>query len=281
MKRDSAGGMYPRAMDKTTAELIEAARAGRRDAVEVLLQRHEGQVYRFSLRMCGNPEDAKEVLQETLVTAFKGIHQFRGEAELSTWLYQVARSFCIKARRRRVGEPTHTDSLETAEVRSVPGEAGEGPDSRAHAREVGEVLQAALASLPDHYREVILLKDVEGLSAEEVAEVVGENVAGVKSRLHRARLELRRLLSSVLDGDAPDQAPCPALAEELAGYAGGDIDQTTCEQMEAHMKTCPQCTAACDRLKDTVSLCRRVEGDEVPAPIRAAVLRAVGAAAQP
>jgi len=195
------------ATDATTAQLLESARAGKRDALETLLARHEPQVYRFSLRMCGNPEDAREVLQETLVTAFKGIRDFRGEAELSTWPYQVARSFCIKVRRRRVGG---------ACMEGIPGRPGgqgvadaseAGPDARAHAREVGTVLKAALATLPDHYREVILLKDVEGLSAEEVAEVVGENVPGVKSRLHRARLELRRLLSAVLDAEAPAGAP--------------------------------------------------------------------------
>ncbi len=266
-------------MDASTAELLRNARAGDRGAVEALLALHEPQVYRFSLRMCGNPEDAREVLQETLVTAFKGIRDFRGEAELSTWLYQVARSFCIKARRRRVGEPLQKDSLDAPEAKQVADEAEAAPDARAHAREVGTVLKAALATLPDHYREVILLKDVEGLSAEEVAEVVGENVPGVKSRLHRARLELRRLLSAVLEAEAPTEAPCPALAEQLAGYAGGDIDQSTCEQMEAHMKTCPSCTEACDQLKSTVMLCRRVEGDEVPPPIRAAVLRAVGVGA--
>ena len=181
-------------MNASTAELLQAARRGERAAIETLLSQHEPQVYRFSLRMCGNPEDAREVLQETLVTAFKGIRDFRGEAELSTWLYQVARSFCIKARRRRVGEPAQKDSLDAPEAKAVADEAEAGPDARAHAREVGTVLKAALATLPDHYREVILLKDVEGLSYEDIAGLLGDSVPAIKSRLHRARLSLREAI---------------------------------------------------------------------------------------
>jgi RNA polymerase sigma-70 factor (ECF subfamily) len=145
------------------------------------------------------------------------------------------------------------------------------------------VLRAALASLPDHYREVLLLKDVEGLSAEEVAEVVQEKVPAVKSRLHRARLELRRLLEPVLgDGTgAAEAAPCPELAEELAGYAGGEIDRHSCERMEAHMATCRRCSDVCESLKSTVRMCSRVDGDEVPAPIKAAIRQALASATSP
>ncbi|MGZ6080047.1 MAG: RNA polymerase sigma factor [Myxococcaceae bacterium] len=169
----------PAVMARTDEELLQAARAGDDEALEALLARHEKQVFRFGLRMCGNEEDARDVLQETLLAAFKGMRQFRGDAQLSTWLYQVARSFCTKARRRGAGEPARHESLEgPAREVSAPASA---PDERAHAREMARVLQEALLALPESQREVVLLRDVEGLSAEEAARVVGIEVPALKS----------------------------------------------------------------------------------------------------
>jgi RNA polymerase sigma-70 factor (ECF subfamily) len=255
--------------------LLEAARSGDRAAAEALLDRHQAAVYRFARRMCARPEDARDVLQETLLAAWRGLPAFRGDASLVTWLFQIARSFCTKARRTRVGEPRMHEALDATDVVAVPTGEADSPQARAQAHEVTDVLRAALASMPDHYREVLLLKDAEGLSAEEVAAVLGEKVPGVKSRLHRARLELRRLLDGVLEESLEGGEACPELAEELAGEAGGDVDRVTCEQMEAHMARCARCAKACDRLKDTVRMCSRSEGDEVPAPIAAAVRRAL------
>ena len=266
--------------EQTEEELLAQARAGQRDAVEALLERHEPQIYRFALRMCGAQETAKDVLQETLLAAFKGLREFRGDARLSTWLFQVARSFCTKANRKRAGEPAVHEPLGAAGAEHLSADAHKSPEAIAHAREIGEVLRAALAALPEHYREVLLLKDVHGLPVDEVAAVLGESVPATKSRLRRARLELRGLLQGVL-GDATPAAPCPELALELAGYAAGEIDRTTCERMEAHMERCPHCARACDSLKATVKLCSSVEGDVVPAPIRAAVRAALAAQPMP
>ena len=198
-------------------ELLKKARAGDTQAVDELLSRHERQVFRFGLRMCGNEEDARDVLQETLLAAFKNIHDFRAEAQLSTWLYQIARSYCLKSRRRGVGEPTRTEPLERPEAAAVPSEKAP-PDAQAHAREIGALLQAAILSLPEAQREVIILRDVEGLSAEEAAKVIGIEVGALKSRLHRARTDLRERLVAFLgsDSDIGAAAPCPGRAEELA-----------------------------------------------------------------
>lgn len=263
-------------MARTDLELIAAARRGEAEAVEELLARHEKQIFRFGLRMCGSEEDARDVLQETLVAAFKNLPEFRGDAELSTWLYQIARSFCTKSRRLRAGEPTRKDSVDAPEVRALESVAPT-PDEVAHAREIGDVLQAAIRALPEHYREVIVLKDVEGLSAEEVAQVLGQDVAAVKSRLHRARMELRASITGLL-GTAPFEgaaSPCPELADELADYAAQDVDQATCRKLEEHLARCPRCSKACDSLKQTVSLCKRIPGDKVPAPVQTAVRNAL------
>ena len=260
--------------EATDAQLLEQLRKGDPQAIEQLLARHEQKIYRFGLRMCGNEDDARDVLQETLLAAFKNLDTFRGDAQLSTWLYQVARSFCIKQRRRHEGEPARHESMEGAEVGAVASDTSP-PDARAHAAEVGHVIEAALNSLQQEQREAIVLRDVEGLSAEEAAEVVGVSVAALKSRLHRARLELRQSMSAVLDDDREAGLGCPELRDELAAYAASEIDQAACLQIEAHLQKCPRCAAACDSLKRTVSLCRAIPGGQVPASVRAAVRHAL------
>lgn len=256
---------------QTDEQLMAAARSGDGKALDELLARHEKQVYRFGLRMCGSEEDAKEVLQETLLAAFRGIRAFRGDAELSTWLYQVARTHCIRLHRRHAGAPEEFQPLDSPAATHVPA-AEAAPDMLSHAREMGEVLQAAILALPEAQREVLILRDVEGLSAEEAAQVVGIEVGALKSRLHRARLQLREHLSTLLGEGAQDRAQgCPELAQELAAFAAQEVDQATCMRIEDHLSHCPRCAQACESLKRTVSLCRHIPGDEVPAPVRAAV----------
>ena len=248
--------------DSETA-LIEAARAGDRRAIDELLARYEQPIYRFGLRMCGDEESARDVLQETMLAAFRNLQGFRGQAALSTWLYQIARSFCIKQRRGTRPQAVLDEQMPDA---AAP------PDAQVHAREIGAALSAAIAALPADQREVIVLRDVEGLSAEEAASVVGIEVGALKSRLHRARMTLREHLADAIKS-TPE--PCPALAHELSAYAAAEIDQATCVKIEAHLASCPRCTGACEALKRSVSMCRAIPGNAVPAPVRAAVRGAI------
>src|SRR5258708_37951538 len=101
-------------MQRSERELIEAARGGDDEALDELLALHERKLFRFSMRMCGNEQDAREVLQETMLAAFRGMSGFRGEARLSTWLYQIARGYCLKSRRRASAEPLQMDGLDAA-----------------------------------------------------------------------------------------------------------------------------------------------------------------------
>ncbi|HTJ41211.1 MAG TPA: sigma-70 family RNA polymerase sigma factor [Kofleriaceae bacterium] len=251
-------------------ELIARARTGDAEAIEALLAAYEPQIYRFALRMCGNEDDARDTLQETMIAAFRGLSGFRGEARLSTWLYQIARSFCIK--QRRPGASVRADG-EVPEGAAAPEDCE--PDAKAHAREIGAALAAALAALAPAYREAVVLRDVEGLSADEAAEVAGVEVGALKSRLHRGRMELRANLAALLGDDAAGPTPCPELAQELSAYVDAEIDQAACAQVEAHLASCPRCAGACETLQRTVSLCRRIPGGEVPPPVRAAVRRAL------
>ncbi len=256
-------------MDRSDADLVAAVRSGDRAAVEELLARYEPSIYRFGLRMCGNEDAAREVLQETLLAAFRYLPGFRGDAALSTWLYRIARSFCIKGRRgRRPTRPLDEDGA-TELVDPMP-----QPDARVHAREIGEALSRAIAALPPEQREVLILRDVEGLSAEEASEVVGIEIGALKSRLHRARMALRTELAGTL-GTNDSAEPCPELAHELTAYVGAEIDQATCVQIEKHLATCVRCAGACAALKRTVSLCRQLPGNVVPATVRTAVRDAI------
>lgn len=254
-------------MRSTDQELIAAAQRGEREAVDELLARYQARIYRFGLRMCGDEESAREVLQETMLAAFRHLPGFRGQAALSTWLYQIARSFCIKERRGvRVMAPLDAGLADPAP----------SPEARAHARRIGEALSAAIAALPAEQREVLVLRDVEGLSAEEAATVVGIEVGALKSRLHRARMALRETLAGAV-ARAPE--PCGELATELSAYAASEIDQAACVKIEAHLATCPRCASACDELKRSVSLCKAIPGNAVPpavsAEVRGAILAAI------
>ncbi len=250
-------------MDDGDAALIAAAQSGDRHALDELLARYEQRIYRFGLRMCGDEEAAREVLQETLIAAFRHLGGFRAEASLSTWLYQIARSFCIKERRGvRPMVPLGTELPDPAIA----------PDEKAHARQIGEALAAAIRELPPEQREVLVLRDVEGLSAQEAADVVGVEVGALKSRLHRARMALRTRIASVV---AAEPEPCPELSQELSAYAASEIDQAACVKIEEHLATCSRCTGACDALKRTVSMCKSIPGEAVPESVRFAVRRAI------
>ncbi|MDQ3262792.1 MAG: sigma-70 family RNA polymerase sigma factor [Myxococcota bacterium] len=255
--------------------LIDLARRGDAKAMDALLTQHEKSIYRFGLRMCGSEDAAKDVLQQTLLTAFKTLRDFRGDAQLSTWLYQIARSFCGKTRRKKVDEPDGLDSLDSHEAQQVASSTA-NPEDLAQARQIGEVLELAIMALPPNHREALILRDVEGLTAEEAATVQGIPVANLKTRLHRARAELRQNLSALLEPGGTS-IECKALSAELADFAAEDIEKATCAQIEAHLARCKNCEAACESLKRTVSLCKRIPGDEVPAPIRAAVRQALEA----
>lgn len=205
----------PASVDDDT--LLAAARAGDTRALDTLIGRWQGQVYRFGLRMCGDHEDARDVLQDTLLAAARSLRDFRGESAVSTWLFRIARSFCTKHRRRSVFAPKEELSLDELrgdedEGHGLPAATGQDPEEATAAAEVRRALDRAIRSLDPKYREVLLLRDVEGLTAPEVAKVLELRVETVKTRLHRARLALRRDIGPLLTlpGALPPGFAAPA-----------------------------------------------------------------------
>ncbi len=200
-------------------ELLGRARAGDRGALEQLLERHQRRVFRFGKKMCGGEEDAEDVLQETLLAAARGIKDFRGGSAISTWLYTIARSFCIKRRRTSKFAPPRMESLDggAGGLQEVADER-RGPEEAASDSQLRRSLDQAISALEPMYREVLVLRDLEGLPASEVAEVLGLTVEAVKSRLHRARVAVRERLAPMLGTEG---LPAHALGPLPASAAGG------------------------------------------------------------
>lgn len=261
-------------------QLLASARAGDRAALEALLARHQAQVYRFGVKMCRDPEDAKDVLQDTLLAMARGVRDFRGASSISTWLYTIARSYCIKKRRRSKFAPEAERSLETdvtAETERLA-DPGAVADEALAGKQVERALEEAIGALDPTYREVLLLRDVEGLTAPEVAEVLGVSVQAVKSRLHRARLAVRDRVAPLLGTTPAPAAPgiCPDVSTLFSQHLEDEISADRCAEMERHLETCGRCRGACDSLKRTLALCRTTAPSvEVPAAVQASVKTAL------
>jgi RNA polymerase sigma-70 factor (ECF subfamily) len=257
--------------------LLEQARAGNAGALERLLERHQARVYRFGLKMCGDPEDAKDVLQDTLLAMARGVRDFRGASSVSTWLYAIARSFCIKRRRKSRFAPAVEQSLETetAGKSSVLTDSAPRPDDAIGAKQIEQALERAVGRLPPGSREVLMLRDMEGLSAPEVAEVLGLSVQTVKSRLHRARLSVRQSVAPLLGiptAAAEDPGTCPDVLNLLSRHLEGEVSADRCAEMERHLEGCARCRGVCDSLKQTLALCRNaVATGGVPPEVQAKV----------
>jgi RNA polymerase sigma-70 factor (ECF subfamily) len=266
-------------MDATDPELLERARGGDRAALEMLLERHQRQVYRFGLRMCRDEEDAKDVVQETLLAMARNVRDFRGASSVSTWLYSIARSFCIKKRRRSKFAPAHEELIGSVETEANRvADPGRLQDESLASRQIETALESAIASLEPMYREILVLRDVEGLTAPEVAEVTGLTVEAVKSRLHRARVQVRALVAPLLGvpEPAPDAADtCPDVLDLFSRHLEGEISSDVCAEMEAHLARCGRCTARCATLQKTLLLCKRSPAPEVPAPVQQSVRNAL------
>jgi RNA polymerase sigma-70 factor (ECF subfamily) len=186
--------------------LLQRLRDRDERAFKELISEHGGQIFNLLYRMIGNRAEAEDLAQEVFVTVFKSIDQFRGESKLSTWLYRVAANHCknrIKYLARRHDRDT-TGLDEIAEQKASrqggsPIGAGhvESPDRVLEGLELERTVQAAIAELDEDHRLVIVLRDIEELSYEEIVDITGLPEGTVKSRLHRARMALKEKLEKV------------------------------------------------------------------------------------
>jgi RNA polymerase sigma-70 factor (ECF subfamily) len=189
-------------LDSSDQALIEKVRAGDYQAFEALVNRYEGKVYRLSMRMLRNQEDAEDALQETFLQVYRGLKSFEGRSTFSTWLFRLATNVCLMKIRHRETEPAKLLPLEEYIPQHEEGghpqiqDWPDKPEDLLLNKESQEKMLEALEKLPADHRAVFVLRDIEGFSNSEAGEALGISVAAVKSRLHRARLALRGMLSS-------------------------------------------------------------------------------------
>lgn len=241
--------------------LIQRAQNNDGPALEELVRRHELKVLRFGMRMCGNQEEAEDLVQDTFLTMTRSLDGFRSESALSTWLFTIARSLCIKKRRRSKFAPKRLESIDGGpddQALQLP-DVARLPDEEVAGGQVQRALDLAISTLKPMYREVLVLRDIEGLSAPQVSESLGLSVQAVKSRLHRARERVRLEISPFLDKlpvPEPLSAECRRSVKLFSEHLDGEIDASSCAKMEQHIKKCPHCGAVCHSLKETLALCR-------------------------
>lgn len=180
-------------------DLVERSRAGDHAAFTELVRRHESRVYGLCLRILGDPDDARDAAQDTFLTLYRKLAQFRGDARFTTWLHRIGVNCCYDALRRSRRQPM---------LRVVDDDAAPetGPPVDDHADAVAGTLDAAsaLAQLPEEYRVVLVLADVQDLPYEEISKVLDVPVGTVKSRVHRGRIALAKILGL---GRAADRGP--------------------------------------------------------------------------
>lgn len=187
--------------------LINECLHGRPAAFEELMRRYQERLYNTVYRLVDNAEDAADVCQDTFMNAYQSLENFKGDALFFTWLYRIAVNSAISLRRRRKtvlsiyakSDPCRPDS--DPDVEPLDESEGNQPGDAMERREEEARLQAALNRLTSDFKTVLVLKDIEGQSYPEIAEILGVPIGTVRSRLHRARLELRALLADPNDPD--------------------------------------------------------------------------------
>lgn len=186
--------------------LVELVRKGDTAAFDELVSRYENKVYRLAIKLTRNEALAEEVLQEVFIRVYEKLDTFRGESAFSSWLYRIAANACfaklnLEKKHQHADLDEITPQAEQA-LRELQEAGPEAPDRSLLSREALEVINRSIERLPEDFRVVILMRDVEGMDNEEVARILDLSVPAVKSRLHRARLLLRKRLAGYFDREA-------------------------------------------------------------------------------
>jgi RNA polymerase sigma-70 factor (ECF subfamily) len=234
-------------------------------AVPELVSRFGDKIFTFSLKFCGNREDAEDLAQETFLQAFRKWNQFEGRSNPASWLYTIAARGCQRMRRKRAGEPDRLGSLDEQlpsglTIAAKLPSGGDGPLDEELRREAARVVDRALARLPVDYRLPLVLKEIAELSLREIAGILGIKEATVKTRVHRGRLALRAELTEQLGEPAgretehPHQVCLDLLRSKMdAMDRGVDFpvqEKDLCERCEAFLRSLDMTGAACRWVAD-------------------------------
>jgi|SRR5579859_1269669 len=252
-------------------------------SVEQALGLLQNTVFSFSMRVCGHREDAEDTMQEVLLKSVPQLPKFDSPKALVVWLYKVAKSRCLMSRRKSKFAPARELSLDELmpdrkELEQLSADGRINPESFAIRSEQATQLRDAVQKLPPQYRIVLVLRDMEGLTDDEVAEITGVRAGAVRVRLHRARLFVRKELMRTwmprkrtkdrphpLSAEKLRPARCKAMFAELSDYLDEQLDDTLCEELEHHMNGCGPCQAFVATLEATIEQCRKSPARTPPA----------------
>ena len=263
------------------------------EALEQALALLQNTVFSFSMRVCGQRQDAEDTMQEVLVRSVPYLPKFDSPRALVVWLYKVAKNRCLMSRRKSKFASKEDISLEELmpdrqQLARLGGLGSVNPETVAIRSEEAHRLREAIQKLPPQYRIVLVLRDMEGLTDDEVAEITGLRSGTVRVRLHRARLFVRKELmklgkprsrrkieavkSRAVATEQSRPPRCKAMFAELSNYLDEQIDDSLCEELEKHLDGCDPCKAFLASLQSTIENCRRLPAG-VPDRAKAAKLR--------
>src|SRR5271169_3294129 len=258
------------------------------EAVEQALALLQNTVFSFSMRVCGQREDAEDTMQEVLLKSVPHLSKFNSPKALVVWLYKVAKNRCLMSRRRSKFAPNPDLSLEELmpdrkELEQLGNDGSINPEAFAIRSEEAGRLRDAIQRLPPQYRIVLVLRDMEGLTDEEVAEITGLRSGTVRVRLHRARLFVRKELMKALKprsgraavasrassqeqpgNDPPRPTRCKAMFAELSNYLDEQLDDSLCEELERHLDGCGPCKVFLASLEAAIEQCRKSPAEHPP-----------------
>lgn len=267
-------------------QAIPLLKQGDRKALEKALGLLQQSVFAFGMRVCGQRQDAEDTMQEVLLKAIPYLPKFDNPKALGTWLYKVAKNRCLMSRRRSKFAPKEDLSLdelmpdrqELEQLESVPEIS---PESAAIRGQEGQRIREAMRNLPPHYRIILVLRDMEGFTDDEVGEITGLRPATVRVRLHRARLFVRRELSKAREKQNAASRPaaepsrtrrCRSMFAGLSDYLDGELDDFSCEEIEAHLEGCEPCKKFLRSLEESIRQCKQSPA-ECPDRSKAADMR--------
>lgn len=181
--------------------LVNQAKDGNMESFEMLVEKYQKNVYNIAFRFVGNKEDAYDLAQEAFIKAYKGLKNFRQDATFKTWMYHITSNVCRdflkktkKVKELSLNEPLTTDD---GDMEKQLADGSKGPEELYESYELSKFVQTMIDSLPDDYKEIIILREIQQLSYEEIAEVLQCSLGTVKSRLNRARKALREKICKV------------------------------------------------------------------------------------
>jgi RNA polymerase sigma-70 factor, ECF subfamily len=272
-------------MRSDVEQAVTLLKDGNGTSLEKALSILQQAVFTFGMRVCGHREDAEDTAQEVLVKAIPFLPKFNNSRALTKWLYTVAKNRCLMSRRKSKFAPRQELSLDELmpdreEPEQLDGSSIPNPESATLRGEQAQRLREAIRALPPHYRIVLVLRDMEGFTDEEAAEITGLRSGTIRIRLHRARLFVRRELQEKqghLHSEKSEPLParnrrCRKMFAGLSDYLDGELDDFSCQEIEAHLEGCEPCKKFLDSLRASIQTCQESPAECLD-PQKNAILR--------